>query len=130
MLRRLINLFSRYSAVHMDVSLPGRQLIDQAGNTVGFVDAVRLRAGKLQVQGWAQSARLRLVLASNEDTVTPSLRREDVTTHLGLPTTLGFELSLPATPEMLANSDAPVLIITPLPGSAPTSPISLQKKYP
>lgn len=130
MLRRLINLFSRYSAVHMDVSLPGRQLIDQAGNTVGFVDAVRLRAGKLQVQGWAQSARLRLVLASNEDTVTPSLRREDVTTHLGLPTTLGFELSLPATPEMLANSDAPVLIITPLPGSAPISPISLQKKIP
>ncbi|WP_413219924.1 glycosyltransferase [Tritonibacter mobilis] len=130
MLQRLISLFSRYSATHMDISLLGRQIIDQAGVTVGFVETVRLRAGKLQVQGWAQAASLRLVLASNEDIATPTIRREDVATLLGLPATLGFELSIPATPEILASSDAPDLIITPLPGSAPISPICLQRKLP
>ncbi len=130
MLRRLVSLFSRYSAAHLDVTLPGTPITNHDGETVGYVDSVRLKGGRLTVQGWAQASRLRLVLASSEDAAAPTLRREDVAAHLGLPATLGFELSLPATLETLSTSDAPGLVVTPLPGSSPIGPLTLPTSLP
>ncbi len=130
MLRRLRSLHARYAAAHMDITLPGRVIADRDGQTVGYVDALRLQGGRLQVTGWARAARLRLVLAGAEAETAPSLRREDVASALGLPATLGFELSVPATLETFADSDPPGLVVTPLPDAVPVDPVSLPVALP
>ncbi|MFD1508549.1 glycosyltransferase [Lacimonas salitolerans] len=130
MLRRLISLYTRYAAAHMDVTLPRQPITDQTGEVIGYVDTTRLHAGRLQVTGWVRAARLRLVLAGAEASGTPTLRREDVAAALGLPPTLGFDLSLPDSPAILASSEAPGLIVTPLPGAAGVEPLSLPAALP
>ncbi len=47
MLRRLVSLFSRYSAAHLDVTLPGTPITNHDGEAVGYVDSVRLKGGAL-----------------------------------------------------------------------------------
>lgn len=130
MLRRLRSLLVRYRNTHMDVVLPGGPIVDKAGKTIGYVDAIRLYQGRLHVKGWAQAARLRLVVAGTEVEAAPALQREDVRSALGLSENLGFELALPVTADMLEQSAPPGLIVTALPHSAPVEPISLGFRLP
>jgi GT2 family glycosyltransferase len=114
----------------MDVTLPGQPIVDKAGQTVGYVDAMRLGQGRLHVSGWAQAERLRLVFAGTETEAAPNLRREDVASALGLSENVGFNLLLPATLDMLLNSAPPGLVVTPRPDHAPIHPISLSVRLP
>jgi GT2 family glycosyltransferase len=77
------------------------------------------------VVGWANAEKLRLLFAGTETETVPTLRREDVATALGLSENLGFNMLLPATLDMLLNSAAPGLVVTPRPDHAPVNPISL-----
>jgi len=130
MLRRLRSLHVRYLTTHMDVTLPGRPIVDQAGQTVGYVDTVRLNQGRLHVAGWAQAEKLCLLFAGTETEVAPTLRREDVANALGIPEHVGFDLLLPATLDMLLQSEPPGLVVTPYPDQAPVHPISLPVRLP
>lgn len=130
MLKRLSSLYVRYATANTDIILPGQPITDCMGDLVGYVDAIRLQAGRFQVIGWVQAARLQLVLAGAQTTGSPSLQRQDVANALDLSATLGFELSLPASLYTLANSDPPGLIVTPLPGANPINPINLPIKVP
>lgn len=126
MLRRLKSLHVRYLTAHMDISLPGQPIVDQAGEAVGYIDMIRLHQGRLHVVGWAQAEKLRLLFAGTETETVPTLRREDVASALGLPENVGFNLLLPATLDMLLQSAPPGLVVTPLPDRSPIHPISLR----
>lgn len=130
MLRRLRSLHVRYQTTHMDVTLPGQPIVDQAGQTIGYVEAVRINKGRLHVSGWAQAEKLRLVFAGTEIEAAPNLRREDVANALGLSENVGFNLLLPATLDMLLNSAPPGLVVTPGPDHVPIHPISLSVRLP
>lgn len=125
MLQRLMGLYTRYVTAHIDFTQPGQAIIDQAGKNIGYVDSIRLRAGRLQVVGWAQATSLRLVLAGSDVTAAPTLRREDVASALGLPPALGFDMSVPASLASLDNSAPPGLVVTTPENTTSVNPISL-----
>ncbi len=125
MIRRLARLHARYEATHLDLSAPGQPILDGTGAQAGHVDVVRFRAGRLRVAGWVQAERVRLVHGGCEDSGYPHLRRPDVATRLGLPETLGFELSVPARVDDLRREAPPGLTLTEEPGHPPLAPLSL-----
>ncbi len=130
MFRRLRLLYRRYRNAHTDIEAPGGPIRNSADEIVGYVERVRLCQGRLKVSGWAVGARVRLVLAGCEAETVPAIRREDVRNALGLPETVGFEIELPATPDMLSSAAPPGLIVTPLPEQARIIPIHLPVRAP
>lgn len=122
---QLHNLFARYQRAHLRLEGCPQQIRDETGALIGHVDQVWLSEGVLRVAGWANAARLRLVLAKMEAEAVPSLHRPDVSPALGGSATTGFELSLPCDRGVIENAAAPRLIVTAMTGHAAVRPISI-----
>lgn len=125
MFERLHALFHRYETAHLTETLPGRYISDHDGLNIGYVDQIVLCAGCLQVRGWAQAAKVRLVLGGAEAEMAPLLRRPDVASALKTPETVGFDLSVPASLYDLDNSAPPGLVVVRDAGQSLVNPISL-----
>ncbi|MCC1494820.1 glycosyltransferase [Cognatishimia sp. F0-27] len=111
MFRRLKALYARYAALHLAASLPGPELRDSDGATVGYVDRIHLGKGRLQVSGWTLAARVRLVLGDAEIEAEPMLPRTDVARKLGIPEHVGFDLTIPVGLSDLLAAEAPGLVL-------------------
>jgi len=84
--------------------------MDQAGRQVGYVDIIEVTGGRLRVAGWVRARTVALHVAGQQVEMAPDLRRKDVAMELGYPDAVGFDLTLPADHQMLANADAPGLV--------------------
>ncbi|MFC7704766.1 glycosyltransferase [Plastorhodobacter daqingensis] len=96
MILRLVRLFRRYAALHLELERAGPAVCDAAGRRIGQVERVRIARGRLCVSGWALAARVRLEHGGAAAETSPQILRDDVVAHPGLEAARGFELSLPA----------------------------------
>lgn len=126
MLRRLSALHNRYAAARLVLKGPSGPIVDAEGDEVGYIDEIEVIEGRLRVAGWVRAAKVTLVLAEAETNMVPRLRREDVAQARDFPAEIGFDLSMPCTPEMLLTSDAPGLICEALVGHDDIPPLSLK----
>lgn len=128
MFTRLKALYDRYETAHLEIEQSGRPILDSAGETLGYIDVLRLKGGRLQVQGWMQAVKLKLVHGGTSAEMAPVLRRPDVASALGLSETVGFDLSVPARISDIARSAPPGLVVTRELGQTQVDPISLPIK--
>lgn len=121
----LRNAFLRYEMTHLALSGEKAKVVNRLGETVGHIDRVQLSKGRLHVAGWALAQRVRLVLGGAEDEEGTFLHRPDVAAALGCRENVGFELSVPANPQIIATSQAPGVVFTAGPDQPDINPVSL-----
>ena len=97
MLRALKQLFLRFLHEHMVLEKPGFDLVDQTGMNFGHLDLIRLRNGRLEVEGWADASQVVLIQGTERCARIPDLARADVLHAIGkkVGRTPGFVLDLP-----------------------------------
>lgn len=108
MLRSLRHAFLRYIHEHGTLEKPGQSLISPSGQTIGHIDRVCLRRGRIEVEGWADANHVALIRETEHCSKSPDLQRPDVRQVHGeaIGTTPGFQLDLPF------GSDACLLVCT------------------
>jgi len=97
MLRTLRQAFLRYSHEHGTLQKPGQALINIRGQTVGHIDRIALRRGRIEVEGWADASHVALVCGSERCSKAPDIPRPDVQQAHGeiIGPTPGFRLDMP-----------------------------------
>ena len=96
MFKRLSQLFRRYAAFHGKLEIEGFQLRDIDGNLFGNLDSVRIKDGRLTVEGWVFSNAIGLRSGGFSAKAAPNLIRSDVTSAYNEPDfpTPGFTLQV------------------------------------
>ncbi|MEL7256576.1 MAG: glycosyltransferase [Pseudomonadota bacterium] len=97
MLRTLRQTFQRYSHEHGTLQKRGSALVNSHGQTVGHVDHIILRRGRIEVEGWADASHVALVCGSERCSKVPDIPRPDVKQVHGkiIGPTPGFRLDMP-----------------------------------
>lgn len=97
MLRTLRQAFIRYSHEHGTLQRQGHALVNPRGQTVGHVDRIALRRGRIEVEGWADASHVSLVCGAELCAKAPDIHRPDVVQAYGndIGPTPGFLLDLP-----------------------------------
>ncbi|MEP5153115.1 hypothetical protein, partial [Planktotalea sp.] len=64
----------RYQVAHLNAKAKSREIVDDAGDAVGFLDSVSVASGRLRVSGWIRGgAKVTLTMHGNRVEGTPSL---------------------------------------------------------
>lgn len=72
LLGRMYRIFQRYADIHVSFDLPGGPLLDAQGHKRGAVDALAVRAGRLQLSGHAQVRSVTMRVNRTAQTVVPA----------------------------------------------------------
>ena len=86
-------------------------ILDSEGRKVGHVEMVVASKGRLRISGWANVAKVTLVMGAVEAQTAPRRRREDVAQALDIPAEVGFELDLPCHADTLRDSAKPGVLM-------------------
>ncbi len=97
MLGRLRHLFRRYADHHQDIACPGFALIDERGQTLGYLERIRIHGRQVSAEGWAEAEAVSLISPAGEVKANPQLLRMDVLTSRGAGSRadVGFALTRP-----------------------------------
>ena len=84
-----------YRQHHLNVVLPGCRLRDAKGRTVGYLEDVRLKEGRLYLRGWTLAQGISFRLGRSHVLRAPQEERDDVAKAFGCRRQVGFQASLP-----------------------------------
>jgi GT2 family glycosyltransferase len=91
-----LGLFRRYSELELRVRGPGLPLLDERGDTLGYVDHIEISGHRLKVTGWTYARAVSLVAGSERSSTRPNVLREDAgLTDSRETLRVDFELSIP-----------------------------------
>ncbi len=93
MLNRIRNLYLRYEDKHLELRVPGFQLVETDGTLIGNVDAVVLNGRTVAFHGWCRAERISLISRIGQTSTVPSLFRKDVQEAFGGSPHVGFCLT-------------------------------------
>jgi GT2 family glycosyltransferase len=98
MLRKIREVQVRFQDAHFSKSTVARNIIGAEGDSIGFIDTIEYRNGRLRVQGWLrQNALVILSVGLKMTNARNVIARVDVSQILGTSSNSGFDLEVPVT---------------------------------
>jgi GT2 family glycosyltransferase len=98
MLRKIRDLQVRFHDAHFFKSAAARDIISADGDSIGFIDTIEYRNGRLRVQGWLrQNVLVILSVGLKMTNARNVIARVDVSQTSGTPLNSGFDLEVAVT---------------------------------
>ena len=125
-IRQISSLFNSYLTAQMTIEGRPAPILDSEGRKVGHVEMVVVSKGRLRISGWANAAKVTLVMGAVEAQTAPRRRREDVAQAFDIQAEVGFELDLPCHADTLRDSAKPGVRIEAHASDPQVHPVSLE----
>jgi hypothetical protein len=119
MLRKIRDLQVRFHDAHFFKSAAARDIISADGDSIGFIDTIEYRNGRLRVQGWLrQNVLVILSVGLKMTNARNVIARVDVSQTSGTPLNSGFDLEVAVTKRQFCAAKQATLTFQSL-GSGP-----------